>query len=189
MEHYVYAYLREDRTPYYIGKGIANRCKEKHNVAIPPDNRIKFIKTKLTDQEAIQLEIELIAKYGRKDLGTGILRNMTDGGDGVAGRIFTEETRAKISAANKGKPSPMKGKKNPGLSAALKGKKQSPEHIAKLTEIRKGKPNPKVSAAKKGVPSPKKGRPQEKISCPHCNKIGGLPQMKQWHYDKCKEKK
>lgn len=189
MKHYVYAYLREDGTPYYIGKGIANRCKEKHNVAIPPDDRIKFIKTNLTDYEAIQLEIELIAKYGRKDLGTGILRNMTNGGDGVSGRIFTKETRAKISAANKGKPSPMKGKKNPGLSAALKGKKQSPEHIAKLTEIRKGKPNPKVSAARKGVPSPKKGIPQEKISCPHCRKVGGLPQMKQWHFDNCKEKK
>jgi hypothetical protein len=57
MEHYVYAYLREDGTPYYIGKGIANRCKEKHNVPIPPNNRIEFIKTQLTDQEAIQLEI------------------------------------------------------------------------------------------------------------------------------------
>ena len=76
-----------------------------------------------------------------------------------------------------------------GESAALKGKKQSPEHIAKLTAIRKGKPNPKVSAARKGVPSPKKGRPQEKISCPHCSKVGGLPQMQQWHFDKCKEKK
>jgi hypothetical protein len=189
MKHYVYAYLREDRTPYYIGKGTANRCKEKHNVGIPPDDRIEFIKTELSDQEAIQLEIELIAKYGRKDLGTGILRNMTDGGDGVAGRIFTEETRAKISSANKGKPSPMKGKKNPGLSAALKGKKQSPEHIAKLIKIRKGKPNPKLSLALKGRPAHNKGKPQERVMCPHCNKQGGLPQMKQWHFDKCKEKK
>jgi hypothetical protein len=189
MKSYVYAYLREDKTPYYIGKGIGNRVKEKHNVPIPPDDRIEFIKTNLTDEEAIALEIELIAKYGRKDLGTGILRNRTNGGDGNAGRIMKDETRAKISVANKGKLSPMKGKKNPGLSRALKGKSKSPEHIAKLSKVKTGRLNPKLSEVKKGVPSPKKGRPQEKISCPHCSKIGGLPQMKQWHFDKCKEKK
>ena len=33
-----------------------------------------------------------------------------------------------------------------------------------------------------------KGRKKPKIQCPHCNKIGGLPTMKQWHFDKCKEK-
>ena len=189
MEHYVYAYLREDGTPYYIGKGIANRFKEKHNVPIPPDHCIEFIETQLTDQEAIQLEIELIAKYGRKDLGTGILRNMTNGGDGVAGRIFTKETRAKISLANKGKPSPMKGKKNPGLSAALKGKPKSPEHLEKLSAWQKGKPKPYVSEARKGKPTGRKGIPLIKTTCPHCRKEGGIPQMKQWHFDKCKERK
>ena len=189
MEHYVYAYLREDGTPYYIGKGIANRCKEKHNVPIHPNNRIEFIKTQLTDEEAIQLEIELIAKHGRKDLGTGILRNMTNGGDGVAGRIFTKETRAKISTANKGKPSPMKGKKNPGLSAALKGKPKSPEHLKKLSAWQKGKPKPYVSEARKGKPTGRKGIPLMKTTCPHCGKEGGIPQMKQWHFDNCKRKK
>lgn len=29
---------------------------------------------------------------------------------------------------------------------------------------------------------------QLKISCPHCNKIGGASAMKQWHFDKCKNK-
>lgn len=33
-----------------------------------------------------------------------------------------------------------------------------------------------------------KGKPKQKIQCPHCNKIGGLPQMKQWHFDNCKER-
>jgi hypothetical protein len=114
---------------------------------------------------------------------------MTNGGDGVAGRIFTKETRAKISSANKGKPSPMKGKKNPGLSAALKGKPKSPEHLKKLSAWQKGKPKPYVSEARKGKTTGRKGIPLMKTTCPHCGKEGGIPQMKQWHFDKCKERK
>ena len=34
-----------------------------------------------------------------------------------------------------------------------------------------------------------KGRKKQIIECPHCNKTGGEPQMKQWHFDKCKGKK
>lgn len=189
MEHYVYAYLRKDGTPYYIGKGKGRRSTGPHSVKLPSDlERIVMLEINLSDQDAIDLEIKLIKQYGRKDLGTGILRNLTDGGDGIAGHIHTKETKQKISMANSGRTSSMKGKKNPGLSAALKGKKQSPEHIAKCIAIKKGKPNPKVSAARKGVPSPRKGIPQEKISCPYCNKTGGLPQMKQWHFENCKEK-
>lgn len=33
----------------------------------------------------------------------------------------------------------------------------------------------------------KKGKPKPKLTCPHCNKTGGAPQMKQWHFDNCKE--
>ena len=33
------------------------------------------------------------------------------------------------------------------------------------------------------------GRPKPVIMCPHCNKSGGASQMKQWHFDNCKEKK
>ena len=189
MEYYVYAYLRRDGTPYYIGKGKGRRITGPHTVSIPKDlTRIVMLETNLLEKDAIDIEIKLIKQYGRKDLGTGILHNRTDGGDGISGYAHTDVAKQKISKANSGRQSSMKGKKNPGLSKALKGKKQSPEHIAKLSAIRKGKPNPKLSEVKKGVPSPKKGRPQEKISCPYCNKVGGLPQMKQWHFDNCKEK-
>ena len=75
---YTYAYLREDRTPYYIGKG-----QKKSNIII--------LKKNLTEEEAFKHEIYMIAVFGRKDLRTGILRNLTDGGEGSSGRVVTEE--------------------------------------------------------------------------------------------------
>jgi len=34
----------------------------------------------------------------------------------------------------------------------------------------------------------RKGIPHKTIKCPHCNKIGGIPAMKRWHFDNCKLK-
>ena len=64
--YYTYAYLREDLTPYYIGMGKGRRAWDKrHNVSLPPKERIQIIKEGLTREEASSLEIELIATYGR----------------------------------------------------------------------------------------------------------------------------
>ena len=122
MEHYIYAYLREDGTPYYIGKGKGRRAWAQHQVngrrvKTPTDlARIVILHENLDEQTALALEIELIAKYGRKDLGTGILRNLTSGGEGSTntspevnwkkgssrrGKSFGAESRKKISEANK----------------------------------------------------------------------------------------
>ena len=94
--YYTYAYLREDRTPYYIGKGKDRRAfrKGKRIVSPPKDkNRIIFLKQNLTEEEAFEHEKYMIAVFGRKDLGTGILHNRTDGGDGSSGAIVSEERK------------------------------------------------------------------------------------------------
>lgn len=145
---YVYAYLRkEDLTPYYIGKGQNKRAFGKdHSVVVPKDlSRIVFLETNLTELGAFALERRYIRWYGRKDLGTGILRNLTDGGEGSTGIIpwnlnqkigsfLTDAGRKKVSKANKGIP------KNHGdkISAALKGKPKSEEHKKKLSNAGKG---------------------------------------------------
>ena len=92
--YYVYAYLREDGSPYYIGKGKGNRYKNRHTISIPPKDRIQFIQQNLSESDAFTLETELIAFYGRKDMNTGILRNLTDGGEGSSNPSI--ETRDKI---------------------------------------------------------------------------------------------
>lgn len=58
---------------------------------------IVFVQEGLTEEEAFNLEQYCIALYGRIDLGTGTLRNLTDGGDGSSGWRPSQETRNKMS--------------------------------------------------------------------------------------------
>jgi len=89
---YTYAYLREDGTPYYIGKGRDRRAYQKHGCHNPPTkNRIEILDYFEKEQDAFDEEVRLIKHYGRKDLGTGILRNLTAGGDGNAQYDTLEE--------------------------------------------------------------------------------------------------
>ena len=167
---YTYAYLREDRTPYYIGKGKGNRAFIKNRKGIRPpkdQSRIIFLKQNLTEEEAFKYEMYMIAVFGRKDLGTGILRNKTDGGEGNSGAIRSEETRRKQSEVHKGKKhSEEHRRKNSetkrGENHPFYGKKHSEETRKRLSEANKGENHPlygkshseetrrKQSEAKKG---------------------------------------
>jgi hypothetical protein len=141
MHYYTYAYLREDKTPYYIGKGKGNRIYDKRKTTKPPKDksRIIYLKQNLTEEEAFRHEIYMIDVFGRKDLGTGILHNRTDGGDGASGAIRSEETKKKMSEAKKGKtPSEETRRK---LSDAQKGKTRSEEHKRNLSDAKKGEKN------------------------------------------------
>jgi hypothetical protein len=114
--YYTYAYLREDGTPYYIGKGKGNRAfyGKRQGFRAPKDRtRILILKKNLTEEEALRHEIYMIAVYGRKDLGTGILWNFTDGGEGTSGRVVSEETKQKQSQAMRGRKPWCAGKKIP----------------------------------------------------------------------------
>jgi hypothetical protein len=187
MDYYVYEYLRADNTPYYIGKGRKDRAfkKQGHTVPLPPKDRIRFIAENLKEQEAKDLEIELIAKYGRKDLGTGILRNMTNGGEGSSGRIATkkmikklkearakqittEETRERMRKSHTGRVHSEETRQKMAKSAL--GKKKSLETIQRIKEARKKQVIVTVQ-----------------VTCPHCGKQGGNRIMPRYHFDNCKK--
>lgn len=132
--YYIYAYLREDGSPYYIGKGKDYRAWDtsSHKGAKPPKDksRIVIMESNLTEIGALALERFYIRWYGRKDKGTGILRNLTDGGDGTSGIMFTEEHRKNMSIAQKGMKHTIERRKT--NSDAQRGKKLTEEHKKKI---------------------------------------------------------
>lgn len=141
--YYTYAYLREDKTPYYIGKGKGKRIYNKMNGDIRPPkdkSRIIFLKKNLTEEEeAFKHEIYMIDVFGRKDLGTGILRNRTNGGEGASGVLVNEETRKKLSEMRVGEKNPNYGKKmteeqKQKISEKRKGMKLTEEHKDKIRQ-------------------------------------------------------
>jgi hypothetical protein len=84
-QYYIYSYLREDLSPYYIGKGSGKRAYTKGPKEVKPPrdkSRVRILKADLAEEEAFLLEKLYILMFGRIDLGTGILRNRSDGGAG-----------------------------------------------------------------------------------------------------------
>lgn len=119
---YVYGLIdTSTREIFYIGKGCGNRCyahfkpsalkarslKNSKIKSLQSKNiriDVEIIKDQLNEQEAFELETQLISKYGRIDIGTGQLTNMTDGGEGVSGvksYIRTQAHRDHLSTIQK----------------------------------------------------------------------------------------
>lgn len=137
--YYTYAYLREDGTPYYIGKGTGNRIgtKDNHCVNIPEKNKRIFLKQNLTEEEAFRHEKYMIAILGRKDLGTGILRNLTDGGEGVSGLKHSKETRQKMSASKQNMSEETKQKIRDNIKAKWNNGEYDRENYSKRERNKK----------------------------------------------------
>lgn len=161
---YVYAHIRPDKNQiFYIGVGLKNdgykrsrikkyRNKYWNNIVNKNNGiyEIEILNDGLSKKESLFIEIMLIKFYGRKDNNTGILSNMTDGGDGRLGIIVSKETREKMSKAKK-------ELYNNGYVNPKKDKKISEETKKKISKSKKNMLNETKNKISKNHASKKEG--------------------------------
>jgi hypothetical protein len=164
----VYRHRRlDDNSVFYIGLGNKQRpyVKTKRNnywksIIEKYGYYVEVIQENLSLEDAKELEVFLISLYGRKDIKTGILCNMSDGGDGHNASpeirkktserrkgkrtlpldyVRSEEHSRKISEGKKGKPSSFKGKKHTEETKAIIRQKRALQVFTKETRIKKSK--------------------------------------------------
>lgn len=138
---YCYFWLRQDGTPYYVGKGYGERgfISDAHCVKRPKEKNRIIVQEYECEKDAFEAEIFFIAFFGRIDLKTGCLRNMTDGGDGPSGYKHTAEAKSKISKTHSGVTLSSERKKK--MSATRKQWWiENPEERKKRSEAKMGVP-------------------------------------------------
>jgi hypothetical protein len=181
----VYQHRRKDTNEVFyigIGKSLSRAYKKVsrnphwHNVVNKSGFKVDILIQGCSLSEACDIEIGLIKDYGRHDLGLGPLVNQTDGGEGNFNPSITQRllNGHKISIANKGK------------IPWNKGIPLSQSHINKLRLAKLDKP--RSEDIKKVLSDKQKGLYKPIIECPYCNKIGGKPAMKRWHFNNCKKR-
>jgi len=96
---------------FYIGVGSsisrayqkAKRNRYWNNVVNKHGYKVDILYTDICYELALQKEKELVLLYGRRNIKTGCLVNLTDGGLGSLGYKPTKEALEKISATSKGR--------------------------------------------------------------------------------------
>lgn len=137
----VYRHRRLDTNEiFYIGVGVRkSRAYDKKkrsqfwkNIVKKYGYKVEIIVELESYEDALKLEIAYIAKYGRLDLGTGTLCNMTDGGQGTLGIKNTPEQSLAKSLRQRGRKYSEETKLK--MSLWQKGKKKSESHVKAMSE-------------------------------------------------------
>lgn len=147
---YVYRHIRLDKNqPFYIGIGSDAEYKRANErtrrselwkkITAKSDYFVEIIADEVSVEFAKEKEIEFIKLYGRIDKSTGTLCNMTDGGDGIHGYIFTKEHRQKLSISSSKRIVSEEQKEK--LRKYRLGIKNSPEARRKISLANKNRKN------------------------------------------------
>lgn len=206
--YYVYMYLKENGTPFYVGKGKGNRhlahLQEAKKSSTKDTNKLKintikkmlnegkepsivFVDKNIDEDSAFELEEFLISEIGRIDLKTGTLTNLTNGGDGASGTIITESTRNKRRLKMQGVLNPNFGKKDTPEMIEVKRQRMLGRKMPACSEERRENIRKATTGVKKST-TENMCKPRSKVVCSHCNKEGGSNTMHRWHFDNCKLK-
>tara|TARA_R110002050_G_scaffold248191_1_gene385988 strand:- start:568 stop:1536 length:969 start_codon:yes stop_codon:yes gene_type:complete len=95
-----------NREVFYVGIGTPERPYRKsptsrsefwHKIVNKHGYNIEVIHTGLSWEDACDIEEDLIELIGRRDIGLGTLVNLTNGGDGTLGAVWSDERRARAS--------------------------------------------------------------------------------------------
>ena len=112
------------------------------------------------------------------------IKKSSDKRRGQSRKACSVETKQKMSESRKGRiDSPETIKKR---SESNRGKIRSAETRKKMSDSAKCK----IFSAehKQNLSVAKTGIPQIKVECPHCGIVGGVSNMKRWHFEHCKKK-
>lgn len=186
---YVYLYLRSNDsthgkkgTPYYVGKGKGDRAWADHSIHIPTDPRnIVIYQYDISDTWAFIQERYFIRWFGRIDNGTGILRNMTDGGEGRNNSVVSSFTRQLLRDQ-------QKEKVNDGTHHLLGGDIQR-NYMNSLSDIEKTalvEHITKIATAGAALQLSEYRHPSQiKKTCDHCGVTCSANTFGKYHGDRC----
>jgi group I intron endonuclease len=158
--------------PEYLGSGkLLCKAIKKYGVE-------NFHKSVLQECDSIE-DLRLAEEYWIRMYNAAYDKNFynildgSTGGDSLSNHPDLENIKEKIRKAR------VKQKINHSIETREKISKAQKGPLAYwYRRERSDEVNKKVSDALIGIP-------KKTIVCPHCNKSGGEPQMKRWHFDNC----
>ena len=165
---YVYVLFRPTGVPCYVGKGDSRRKRmdvheyfaqrgvhrNKHlqNIIKQAGGSVPkvIVRENLTKEDAYTIESALIVAIGRRDLETGPLVNLTNGGPGVASLVMPRYAVVRVAAYHRGRPKTDDHKRK--IAESNRGQKRSVETRRNISISRLGRYFPPTRRRVPGTP-------------------------------------
>jgi len=164
----------------YFSRSFDNQFREdqKNN---PQNYKYTIVSELDSREEALMLEIKLHAKFNV----------------GVNESFYNRSKQTMISFDNTGKKASSETRsKLKNAHAKIKNTKKYREDKSRASKGRVHYHDPITGEHRMFLPEEvlpgfvmgRIGNPQKKLTCPHCNKVGGINVMHRWHFTNCKNK-